>query len=73
MWLTSAMMGLFVDLSVTTSKSNAAKSSISNANSGTSMVKPGRCDTPYLGDGKVTLSTKTGFSFCFSVIQLDGV
>ena len=40
---------IFVDLSVTASKWNAARSSNSNANSGTSMVKPGRSDTPYLG------------------------
>ena len=73
MRLTSAMMGLFVDLSVTASKSNTARSSISNANSGTSMVKPGRCKMPCLGEGNVTSSTKTGFSFCFSRIQFDGV
>jgi hypothetical protein len=70
-WLTSTVMGLFVDLRVSASKSNADRSSTSNANSGTSIVKPGRCETPYLGDGKVTLITNKSFSF--RGIQLDGV
>ena len=49
MRLTPAIMGLSIDLSITASKRNAARSMIFNANSGTSMVKPGRCDTLYLG------------------------
>ena len=49
MRLTSAIMGPFVDLSITASKWNVARSSIYNANSGTSMVKPGSCDTLHLG------------------------
>ena len=72
-WLTLTVMGLFVDLRVSASKSNADRSSTSNANSGTSIVKPGRCDTPYVGDGNVTLITKKSFSFFRGMIQLDGV
>ena len=71
MWLTLTVMGLFVDLRLIVSKSNADRSSTSNANSGTSIVKPGRCDTPYAGDGKVTLTTKKSFSFGGN--HLDGV
>jgi hypothetical protein len=58
-------MGLSVDLKVSLDRSPT-----SYASSGTSIVKPGSCDTRWYGDVD---NQKKRFSFCYGGIQLDGV